>query len=536
MFDKNFYPTPDTLVDKMMDLVDTRYIDTILEPSAGKGNIADILTKRLMNKGNRFNDEPYRQKIDTIELNSELQATLKGKGYKVIHDDFLTFNTFKRYDLIIMNPPFDNGDKHLLKAIDIQKRGGEIICILNAETIRNQYSNTRKELINLLQYYDAKIEFLEEQFTNAERTTNVEVALIYINIERNFEDSLIIDSLKNEKKRDNFRFTDKNQIISADPIEAAIQNFELEVEAGLRLIYNYFDLLPLIQDDIQKESNSPILTITMRGKNSYDTRPSIINEYIEEVRYKYWKALINMDRFSQILTSNLKQEMYDKLNELRQYDFTKYNIQEVMNSIMAGMNESLNTTIMGLFDDLTYKYTYNQYSSNIHLYNGWKTNIGYKINDKKVILPLSGYDDMWYGDKVYFGYGVEDKIRDMQKAFEYLEGGKTEGFDNIREILQKAEEENNDLVEFKYFKIKFYKKGTGHIYWKDKELVKKLNIYGGKNKNWLPDNYGTTSYEDMNQEEKNVVNEFEGEKEYQKTLANSKYLLSVPTVDKLMLM
>ena len=106
----------------------------------------------------------------------------------------------------------------------------------------------------------------------------------------------------------------------------------------------------------------------------------------------------------------------------------------------------------------------------------------------------------------------------------------------IREILKQAEKENNDFVEFKYFKIKFYKKGTGHIHWKDKELVKKLNIYGGKNKNWLPGNYGTTSYNDMNQEEKEIVNEFEGEKEYRKTLSNSKYLLSVPTVDKLMLM
>ena len=333
MFSSNFYPTPESLIDKMIQHVNLRLTSTVLEPSAGKGNIADKVFKELKSMGNKWEDDPYKSRIDTIELNPELQATLKGKGYKVVHDDFLTFNTFKRYDLIIMNPPFDNGDKHLLKAIDIQKRGGDIVCILNAETIKNPYSNTRNELKNLLEYYNAKVEFLEEEFTNAERTTNVEIALIYISIERNFKDSLIIDSLKNEKKRNQYEFTEKNQIISADPMEAAIQNFELEVEAGLRLIYNYFELLPLIQDDLKNEYRSPILTINLRGNTSYETSPSIINEYIEEVRYKYWKGLINMDKVRQLLTSELIQEMHDKLNELRQYDFTRYNIDQVISNI-----------------------------------------------------------------------------------------------------------------------------------------------------------------------------------------------------------
>lgn len=35
---------------------------------------------------------------------------------------------------------------------------------------------------------------------------------------------------------------------------------------------------------------------------------------------------------------------------------------------------------------------------------------------------------------------------------------------------------------------------------------------------------------------KGITKRNEGEKEYQKTLDNSKYLLSAPTVDKLMLM
>jgi hypothetical protein len=83
-----------------------------------------------------------------------------------------------------MNPPFANGDLHLLKAIDIQKNGGKIVCILNAETIDNPYSNTRKLLANTLNKYNAEIKYYENAFVGSERTTVVCVAVVYIDIPR----------------------------------------------------------------------------------------------------------------------------------------------------------------------------------------------------------------------------------------------------------------------------------------------------------------------------------------------------------------
>ena len=42
---KDFYPTPQNLIDKMLDGLDWKMIHTILEPSAGKGNIVEALKK-----------------------------------------------------------------------------------------------------------------------------------------------------------------------------------------------------------------------------------------------------------------------------------------------------------------------------------------------------------------------------------------------------------------------------------------------------------------------------------------------------------
>lgn len=61
--------------------------------------------------------------IDCIEKDKNLQHILRGKDFRVIHDDFLTFDSMKEYNVIIMNLPFSEGDKHLLKALQIQKDG-----------------------------------------------------------------------------------------------------------------------------------------------------------------------------------------------------------------------------------------------------------------------------------------------------------------------------------------------------------------------------------------------------------------------------
>ena len=45
--------------------------------------------------------------------------------------------------------------------------------------------------------------------------------------------------------------------------------------------------------------------------------------------------------------------------------------------------KSVEQTILDLFEDLSYKHSYNEeFSKNIHYYNGWKSNDAYKINKK----------------------------------------------------------------------------------------------------------------------------------------------------------
>lgn len=70
------------------------------------------------------------------------------------------------------------------------------------------------------------------------------------------------------------------------------------------------------------------------------------------------------------------------------------------------------------------------------------------------------------------------------------------------------------------------RKGIVHIKFKDFDLLDRLNRYVGAKKGWLPPSYGQKAYEDMTEEEKAVINDFEGEKEYKKAYVTEKLQLA----------
>ena len=178
---EDYYPTPPSFLNEIAQGLNWNKIKYVLEPSSGRGNIAEFVRKET--KYMSFQGRAYERTvdIDCIEIEPELRSILTDKKFRVVHDDFLTYQTFKHYDLIFMNPPFSQGAKHLLKAIEIQTlSGGMIICILNAETIRNVYTNDRKVLERKLKEFKAEIKFYENAFAEAEKPTNVEVAVVKV--------------------------------------------------------------------------------------------------------------------------------------------------------------------------------------------------------------------------------------------------------------------------------------------------------------------------------------------------------------------
>ncbi|WP_046971158.1 PLxRFG domain-containing protein [Dyella japonica] len=118
----DFFPTPPALARRIADIADIQPGHRVLEPSAGKGDMADAVRAAA----------PESQ-IDTIEMSHALREILEAKGYDVVGHDFLEHKAAdgEGYDRIVMNPPFSNGldGEHVMHAYDQLKPGGRLVAI-----------------------------------------------------------------------------------------------------------------------------------------------------------------------------------------------------------------------------------------------------------------------------------------------------------------------------------------------------------------------------------------------------------------------
>jgi hypothetical protein len=116
-----FFPTPRPVIRQMLDAADITPGMTVLEPSAGKGDILDALHAHF----------DGQLTVAAIEMNHSLQAVLEAKGHDVTFEDFLEHR--HQYDRIVMNPPFERGQDidHVMHAFDCLRTGGRLVSVMS---------------------------------------------------------------------------------------------------------------------------------------------------------------------------------------------------------------------------------------------------------------------------------------------------------------------------------------------------------------------------------------------------------------------
>lgn len=488
-------------------------IKSILEPSAGFGDLIEVVKDRC-----RHNNVD----ISAIEIDVHCADILRGKGIKVIDADFLLYGGLEQFDLIIANFPFSDGDKHLHKAIDILF-SGEIVCLLNAETLKNPYSNSRKDLVAKLNKLGAQIEYIQNAFSNAERKTDVEVALIYIEKIREVETDLFDGVTDDVSDIDVGELEEKHEVATINNIGNIVKRYNRDKEAVTNQIMDFYKnyktiskyvSLAVVGEDIQKHSRE----VSEEQGNLTEIMKKKLNIFSERIKIKYWHDTMSLEEVSKRLTSKKREELAKELDNFRHMDFTESNVRQFILNLIAKFPMMIDEAIDYLFDKITEyalldnRWRDNDYANNIHYYNAWKTNNAYKIN-KKVILPFyigwSGiYSLSWEQEKFF---------DDMDLVMSYFDGtneppktGKVVRF-NIQEKHITRD------IDTKYFKVSVFKKGTMHITFKDEDLLRRFNIHVGKKRNFLPMDYSNKDYKDLTPKEKEMVKDFDGgEKVYQK--------------------
>jgi 16S rRNA G966 N2-methylase RsmD len=118
----HYFPTPDVIIDEMLNTCIPFGELNCLEPSAGRGAIIERIN---WGAGSMANIS-----WDAIEAEPTNREVLQNKGINLIWDDFDTFVTDKKYDIIYANPPFKKDFQHVEKMLDLLDKNGCAVIVL----------------------------------------------------------------------------------------------------------------------------------------------------------------------------------------------------------------------------------------------------------------------------------------------------------------------------------------------------------------------------------------------------------------------
>ncbi len=538
--DCGFYPTPPEIAGKLLSGVNWDCVESILEPSAGRGDLIEYALRRNRSRRGCYYGRHELDDVDCVEIDPNLRAILTGKGFRVVHDDFLTYYTHKRYSLILMNPPFADGDRHLLHALQLCEHGGQIACILNAETIRNPYTNSRRLLVRELKRRGASIRFVAGGFARAVRRTGVEVALINLAIPAADEDASIWDSLKRAGEV-SMESAPLNEVSPASPVERLIRECDLLCNAGIALMQKYNGVAPHIHNAGEKDYSRPIIELRVDGGDCGNTcRPCDVNRFLRAARARYWRELFDLPELREKMTSSMRDEYHGAIEKMKDYEFSEFNIRQIVDQITGQLISGVEAAILSCFDKLSSEHAYHSQiqNDNIHYYNGWKTNKAHCVN-MKCVIPTYGCFARGYKTDKYGRWkdtlegldvrGCFSVLDDLEKALDYIDCGETAPT-SLERALKLAAVNGMTSAACKYFSVTFYKKGTCHIRFYDRKIVDRLNIYVGRQRMWLPPAYGKVRYDDMDAESRRVVDEFQGREKYDEVMrAPEEYIIETGT-------
>lgn len=543
MFDPELYPTPEEVIKRMLKpwqrsefFPDLEFGDiTILEPSAGSGALLDYIRENCAWARNRGTKE-RGPRLHAIEHNAELRAMLTGKGYPVVHEDFLEFHTDVIYDLIIMNPPFSNGERHLLKAWDILKTG-TVVCLLNAETLNNPHTVFRKHLVKLVKEH-GKVTRIGKAFTKATRRTDVDVVMVTMHKKEHvhtfdwWKDGEFVGEPVKE-----FTFSAENmgnEVALYDFLDGLVGHYEQAKGAFERYLKAHYELGHVLSGLVPAHTN-----IVGQAKEAGGGPAGQNAVYRSLLQKSAWWQVMRRTNLNNLATESVRKNLDALTEQQGGMAFTKPNIQALLELLFTNRHEILHQSVVDVFDLMT-----RYHAKNVCHWEGWKTNDAYQVN-RKVIIPEYGVKyEPKYGGEFSLSWEFENRLDDIDRAMASLEGRKLSDPTRLTHVKKEPRWEGDketpkevmpivtigyalkrkfralgkighlsmhhdvdNTAESEYFYLKFWKKGTLHLVFKDETMWRLFNQTAAKGKKWLPMDHDRTPEPTQTKADRDYVKE-----------------------------
>ena len=137
-----------------------------------------------------------------------------------------------------------------------------------------------------------------------------------------------------------------------------------------------------------------------------------------------------------------------------------------------------------------------------------------RLAELQALLPAFNFSDY-----ITAIGGTQETLADIELVLNYFDGMRPIDRPVAERIATPRDIPTGTKIEFAYFTVIAYAKGTVHITFTRPDLVKRLNVFAGKRYNMLPPDYGTTPYSGLDEAQRALVDAFEGKTSYASTHA-----------------
>jgi hypothetical protein len=481
-----YYPTPRALAERAWAKFQEHDISRLLEPSAGTG---ELVAPRLPERHGRERAFEW----DAVELDVRHHARLKELGARVVGYDFLNQGSCAIYSHILMNPPFAQGARHVLHAWNTLYEG-EIVAILNAETLRNACTAERQMLARLVSQHGS-VEFIAGAFSgpDAPRATDVDVALVHLTKRADNEDILgdLASSLrKDDPAAGEFAWRAPNELaLPTGFVETTVLNFDAAVQAAREAAVahtraaHYQARLGLTLEQLQqREADAECRKASPVGEQ---VRDHFARAYAE-LRNAAWTQILRSTHVLSRLSSKAQKRVESQFEDIRALEFTCANVYGFLNGLVQSAGVIQMEMVCDVFDAIT-----RYHSDNVVYYMGWKSNdrhrsAGMRLKMSRFILP-GERDTSW---RATASFELRQMLADFDKVFAMLDGKQspTVGLASLFETPESFERlKKGHRLSSDYFDVRFYRGiGTVHFFPRRKDIVERLNRVVGQHRQWLP--------------------------------------------------
>lgn len=479
-----FYPTPPSLAHKAWATFKSRTFYRVLDPSAGAGDLLTYPCGELY-RGHR------NMNMDGVEIDTTKHPLLKERGVKVVGLDFEQFDSGAIYSHIIMNPPFARGCEHVLHAWDILF-DGEIVAIINAETLKNPLSAERRRLARIIEQ-SGSVEFIQDAFkgTDVLREADVEVALIHLTKQADTS-SIVTDIFKGLREEEDVKggaqFREEMPLaLPNNFVQNAVLMFKAAVEAMRRSVNAqaqatyYASLLGETMAARNAECDGP--TPHQQRTAAEFVRNTVATEY-DELKDRAWAHVLRSTQVSEKLSSKALKGLESEFENIKRLEFSASNIYGFLEGISNAGWELQMEMVCDVFDEIT-----RYHSDNAAFYMGWKSNdrhraMGMRVKMTRFVLP--GHSTASYHTSL--PYNSERLLADFDKVFAMLDGKAVPAEPLVASTRANFKElYNGGRIKTSYFDLRYYPGvGTLHFFPTRKDLVDRLNRMVGQHRCWLP--------------------------------------------------